>query len=416
MTIRSLLPGFMALTLAVLLTMPGLVHGQTTDEGTAQAPQTESDRSATGGATTLEDIMQRQQGLKVGNEHRRENVGDPDSAQSISETLGTRGGASDPELWRALRFGSADITTQVNSPGAGILIQEGGMWWYEVRQGPLKTYGAYLLGGTLALIALFYVVRGRIRIDGEKSGRTITRFEAFERFGHWLMAGSFVILAITGLMVLFGRVAVIPLLGHDAFAPIAIASKWIHNNISWAFMAGLIMVFFMWVLENIPNKTDLKWIAMGGGILVKGVHPPAKKFNAGQKFIFWSVIILGGSISASGLSLLFPFELPMFAATFEKLNALGLPQLVGLGILPETMAPHEEMQYAQLWHTIVSLVLIAIMIAHIYIGSVGMEGAFDAMGSGEVEEQWAKEHHGLWVEEVKAKEAEGGANRPSPAE
>ncbi|MDJ0860354.1 MAG: formate dehydrogenase subunit gamma, partial [Dinoroseobacter sp.] len=140
---------------------------------------------------------------------------------------------------------------------------------------------------------------------------------------------------------------------------------------------------------------------------------------AGQKVIFWSVILLGGSISASGLSLLFPFELPMFAATFEKLNAIGLPQLLGFGELRTELAPHEEMQYAAAWHAIVSFVLMAIIIAHIYIGSVGMEGAYDAMGSGQVEEQWAKEHHSLWVEEVKAKEAsdagKGGA-AATPAE
>jgi formate dehydrogenase subunit gamma len=116
------------------------------------------------------------------------------------------------------------------------------------------------------------------------------------------------------------------------------------------------------------------------------------------------VIVLGASISVSGLSLLFPFEMPMFAVTFEKLNALGLPQLVGLGTLPTALAPHEEMQFAQLWHAIVAFVMMALILAHIYIGSIGMEGAYDAMGSGEVELQWAKEHHGLWVKEVEEAE------------
>jgi formate dehydrogenase subunit gamma len=162
-------------------------------------------------------------------------------------------------------------------------------------------------------------------------------------------------------------------------------------------------------VHNIPNRTDIRWLAEGGGILSKGKHPPAKKFNAGQKMIFWSVIILGGSISASGLSLLFPFELPMFAKTFAILNQTGMPELLGFGILPEQLAPHEEMQYAQLWHAIVSFVLMAIIIAHIYIGSVGMEGAYDAMGSGEVEEQWAREHHGLWLDEVKDQNGQGSA-------
>jgi len=360
------------------------------------------DRAATGGAQTLEDILARQRGETVAPKSG-DAASDGDGAAAIAGQLGTLGGASDAEVWRALRYGLDDVKVSAGGPEARVLIQDGGMTWLEFRKGPLATYGAYLLGGTLALLALFYLVRGKIRIDGAKTGRTVTRFQAVERFGHWLMAGSFVVLAITGLVVLFGRTVVIPLLGHEAFATIAVASKWVHNNISWAFMLGLVMVFFMWVLHNIPNRTDLKWLAVGGGIFSKGVHPPAKKFNAGQKMIFWAVIVFGASISATGLSLLFPFEMPMFAKTFAILNQTGLPQAVGFGELPVMLAPHEEMQLATLWHSIMAFVLTAIILAHIYIGSVGMEGAFDAMGSGEVEEQWAREHHGLWLKELQEK-------------
>ena len=368
----------------------------------ATAP--EPDRSATGGAQTLEDIMRRQQGLQVDNTFRSSQTGNPGGGAAPTDQLGTLGGASDPELWRALRFDSANVTTQVQHPAATVLIQDTGMWWLQFREGPLITYGTRLLLGMIALLAVFFLIRGRIKIDGEKTGRTITRFKSVERFAHWLLAGSFIILGITGIIVLIGRKFLIPAFGPEAFATMAVASKWIHNNISWAFMLALVMIFVMWVIHNLPDRTDINWILKGGGIFGGG-HPPAKKFNAGQKLIFWSVILLGGSISASGLSLLFPFELPMFTATFEKLNAFGIPQLFGLGELNTNLAPHTEMQYAQLWHAIVSFVLMAIIIAHIYIGSVGMEGAYDAMGSGEVEEQWAREHHSLWVEEVKSKEA-----------
>lgn len=285
------------------------------------------------------------------------------------------------------------------------------MWWLEFRKGPLSKYGAWLLGGTLVALAVFYLLRGRIRIDGPKTGRTITRFNSFERFGHWLFAGSFLILGATGLITLFGRTVMIPLFGKDSFALLASASKWAHNNVAWAFMLGLIIIIVNWTVHNIPNKHDLKWLAVAGGLFSKGVHPPARKFNAGQKMIFWGCVVLGLSISASGVSLLFPFELPMFASTFATLNEFGISQMLGLGTLPEQMAPHEEMQFAQLWHTIVAFVFMAMIFAHIYLGSIGMEGAFDAMGSGEVEEQWAKEHHGLWVEEVRA--SKGAA---SPAE
>lgn len=377
-----------AVLIAILLSLPA-------------SAQDQPDPSSTGGAQTLEDIMARQRGEVIDDSFRRDGSA-ADAASGLVGQLGTRGSASDPDLWRALRFGAADVTSTASGPTATTLIQDGGMWWLQFREGPLLTKGLYFLFFTWAALVIFYLIRGKILIDGEKTGNRLERFKGFERFGHWLMAGSFVILAITGLITLAGRKYLLPMFGHETFAFLAVGSKWIHNNVSWAFMLGLIMVFFMWVLHNLPDKTDINWLRRGGGIFGGG-HPPAKKFNAGQKLIFWSVIILGTSISVSGLSLLFPFQMPMFAATFEKLNYLGIPQAFGLGELATTLAPHQEMQYAQLWHAIVSFVLIAIIFAHIYIGSVGMEGAFDAMGSGDVEEQWAREHHSLWVDEVERK-------------
>ncbi|MFT6222179.1 MAG: formate dehydrogenase subunit gamma [Paracoccaceae bacterium] len=362
------------------------------------------DRSVTGGAQTLDDIMARQNGVRIDDAFRRDETGNPDNAAGIVNQLGTLGGSSDPDLWRAMRYGSADTTISAGGIEATVLIQDGGMRWLEFRSGPLATYGGYVLAGTIALLAVFYLIRGRIRIDGEITGRKIERFKAFERFGHWLLAGSFILLAITGLVSLFGRMVLIPVFGHESFSILAIASKWVHNNVSWAFMIALVMIFFMWVIHNLPDKTDIMWLVRGGGILGGG-HPPAKKFNAGQKLIFWSVIVLGTSISVSGVSLLFPFELHMFAPTFAKLNELGIPDLLGLAAFPEQLAPHEEMQMSQMWHAIVSFGLMAVILAHIYIGSVGMEGAYDAMGTGHVEEQWAREHHNLWVEEVEAKKA-----------
>ncbi len=391
MILRSLL------ALVLSLTLVSMAPAQDTPTAT------EPDRSSTGGAPTLEDILARQRGENVDLSYRLDSTGN--NAADMAAQLGTLGGASDSDVYLALRYGTADVTVSARGPATGVLIQDRGMWWLEFRQGPLLKYGGYLLLGTLGALALFFLLRGRITIDGTKTGRTIQRFASIERFAHWLLAGSFIVLGITGLVSLFGRLYLIPVFGKDSFAVLAGASKWVHNNISWAFMLAILMILVLWIKENIPNKTDLKWIAVGGGIFKKGVHPPAKKFNAGQKVIFWSVILLGGSISISGLSLLFPFEMPMFAKTFAVLNSTGVPEMLGFGILPEQLAPHEEMQYAQLWHSIVAFVMMAIILAHIYIGSVGMEGAYDAMGSGQVEEQWAREHHSLWVDEVKAKEA-----------
>jgi len=339
----------------------------------------------------------------------------PRGAKDPIDPLGTRGLNSDATLWGEIRHGET-FTTQAPGPVSDFLVQDAGMGWQAARAkgGSLQVYGFYGLAGVLVLLVAFYLFRGKIRIDAGRSGDVIERFRPLERFGHWLLAGSFILLALTGLNLLYGKDYLLPLIGKEAFASATLAGKWVHNNVAWAFMASLVLVFLMWVLHNIPSRIDLIWLAKGGGLFSKNVHPPSRKFNAGQKIIFWSTILLGASVSASGLALLFPYELPMFGKTFSVLNSLGAEAVLGTA-LPETLTPIQEMQYAQLWHTIVAFGMIVVILAHIYIGSVGMEGAFDAMGSGQVDRNWAKEHHGLWVEEHDAKEAKAGGARSRPA-
>ncbi|AXI48768.1 formate dehydrogenase subunit gamma [Sulfitobacter sp. SK012] len=396
-----------ALALLFALALPGVAQ--------QAEPATTPDRSATGGAQTLEDILARQLGETVNDEFRREATGDPDSAASTIDQLGTLGGASDPELWRALRFGTADVTVSTADVRGKVLVQDGGMWWLSVRQGPLIQYGLWLLGGTFIALVIFYLLRGKIRVEGGLSGRTIERFKFIERMAHWTLAGSFILLGITGILSLIGRKFLAPTFGLEANATVLMVSKFIHNNVSWAFMVALIAVFVMWVWHNLPSRTDLVWISQAGGI-IGSKHPPAKKFNFGQKIIFWSVIVLGASVSVSGLSLLFPYEITLFAKTFGLFNDWGLTALMGLEPLATQMSPQEEMQYAQLWHAIVGFVMMAIIFAHIYIGTVGMEGAYDAMGTGEVDEAWAEQHHSIWLEEVKAKQDLPKNSASTPAE
>jgi len=405
-----MLPRLVSLFILVFLLALGPDHASAQAAPADDAPV----RVETGGAQTLEDILARQRGEKVDDAFRRDATGDPDSAAAIAAQLGTLGGASDAEVYRSLRYGTADVTVSSQGPADGVLVQDGGMRWLELRNGPLPIYGGYLLLGMLGASLLFFLLRGKIRIEGEKTGRKILRFSSLERFSHWLMAGSFILLALTGLISLFGRMFLIPLVGKGAFATLAEVGKWIHNNVSWAFIVGLALVFFLWVLDNFPKRSDLVWLAKGGGLFTKGVHPPAGKFNAGEKIVFWTVILLGVMISLTGLSLLFPFQIQMFAPTFQVLNDLGLPQLVGLGTLNTDLALQEEMQYAQLWHAVIAFVYMAVIFAHIYLGSVGMEGAYAAMTNGEVEEQWAREHHSLWLEEIQDR----GETEPShtPAE
>ena len=299
---------------------------------------------------------------------------------------------SDPKIWRDIRFGVIGSVSLPNKQ-AGQLIQSRGVNWVSYRNVEVRTWGAWGLAAMLALLVVFFAVRGRIRIESGPSDRTVERFNFLERFAHWLTAGSFIVLALTGLNMLYGRQALMPVLGPETFAAITNAGKFAHAYLAFAFMGGIILILLLWVRHNLPDRTDLAWIAGGGGILKKGSHPPARKFNFGQKMIFWIVILGGFSIALSGLSLMFPFTLTLFGDTFALVNLLGLN-------LPTDLTMLEEMQLSQAWHAMVGLILTVIIIAHIYIGSVGMEGAFDAMGSGQVDENWAREHHSLWLEEA----------------
>ena len=203
-----------------------------------------------------------------------------------------------------------------------------------------------------------------------------------DRFAHWLMAGSFVILAITGLNLLYGRYILLPVIGPEAFSLLTTAGKFAHNYLSFAFMAGLALSFILWVKHNIPAKVDIAWLKAGGGIFVKGAHPPAKKFNAGQKMIFWIVMLV---VVCFAERYCVDVSIPD-SHVCQNLWALNM---VGFD-LPTNLTILQEQQLNQLWHAIVSLVLMTIIIAHIYIGSVGMEGALDAMNSGKVDRNWAK--------------------------
>jgi formate dehydrogenase subunit gamma len=278
------------------------------------------------------------------------------------------------EMWRGVRQG---IQGNVSIPDkqAGVLVQSEGEAWRNWRNGPLSTYGSWALLGMIVVLALFFAIRGRIRVEAGPSGRTIERFNGVERGIHWLTATSFILLALTGLVVLYGRYVLIPVLGPGAFAGLAQFSKLTHNYIGFAFIVGIVLTFVVWIAHNLPDRSDLVWLKRAGGFFSKHSHPPARKFNAGQKLIFWAVVLLGGAISVTGLLLLFPFY----------------------------WADLQQMQTAQLVHAALALLMIAVIIAHIYIGTIGMEGAFAAMGSGRVDENWAREHHDLWVAEMQQK-------------
>lgn len=310
----------------------------------------------------------------------------PALAQQPTSVNPTAQAVQEEQLLQALKPG-APVAGRISIPDkqAANLIQPG-RDWRAFNQETLPTLGAYSLIGIAILLAAFYMIRGKIRIDAGMSGMKILRFGALDRFTHWLTATSFIVLAITGINVTFGKIVLAPVLGPEAFAAWAGFAKLTHNYVGFAFMAGVLLTFLIWVKDNIPNAVDLQWFAAGGGLIGKG-HPPAKRFNGGQKIIFWSVVVGGFLLSLSGWHLLFP--------TAEAID---------------------HVQWQATLHGTTAFVMTAIIVAHIYIGSVGMEGAFDAMGSGEVDLNWAKEHHSLWVEDVMKGKRPAGHAAPQPAE
>jgi formate dehydrogenase subunit gamma len=245
-----------------------------------------------------------------------------------------------------------------------------GREWRHFHEVTLRWLGAIAILGMLVLLVVFYLARGMVRLESGRSGRTIVRFNGFERFVHWMTATCFIVLAISGLNITFGKLLLLPLMRPEAFSAWSEWAKYAHNYLSFPFTLGVVLIFFMWLGSNIPNRVDIEWLKRGGGI-VGHDHPPAYKFNAGQKAIYWLQLFGGAAMIVSGYVLIFPFY--------------------GTDI--------NGMETAQVVHGVIAMLFIALMIAHIYIGTIGMEGAFEAMGTGEVDLNWAKEHHSLWVEQ-----------------
>jgi formate dehydrogenase subunit gamma len=238
----------------------------------------------------------------------------------------------------------------------------------------LHWLGAIIIVGTVAGLAAGYFVLGRLRISAGRSGRKVPRFKAFERFAHWLTAVSFVVLGISGLNITFGKRLLLPLIGPDAFSAFSQAAKYAHDFTSFPFVLGLVLIVVIFIKDNIPDKVDVEWFKQGGGF-IKSKHAPARRFNAGEKLVFWGALGAGAAVAVSGYLLLFPFYVTNIAG----------------------------MQIAQVVHSVIAILFVALILGHIYIGTLGMEGAFEAMWTGEVDFNWAKEHHDLWLEDQLAK-------------
>ncbi|MEQ8393555.1 formate dehydrogenase subunit gamma [Thalassobaculum sp.] len=254
-------------------------------------------------------------------------------------------------------------------PAKETFVQPQGRQWRSARNGPIAFGGAFYLIGVAAILAVFLSVRGRVPIKEGLSGQTVSRFSAFERANHWLTAGSFIVLALTGLVILFGKDVIRPWLGPDLFGDLAEGSAWLHMALVAPLAVGVAVMIASWSWQNLPTALDWKWLKQGGGFMRDNApNPPADRFNAGQKLIFWAVILGSIVLIGTGLAMMFPF----------------------------LWAGYDGMQLAQSTHAIAALIMIGIIFGHIYIGTIGMVGAFDAIWSGNVDRNWAKEHHSIW--------------------
>ncbi len=310
-------------------------------------------------------------------------------------------------FWRGVRE-SGDKAGYSSLPGAekGVLIQPfvqypgsrfttAGEAWREVRNRWILPYGGALLVIVVLAIALFYTTKGPIGLHAPETGRKIERFTYFERAAHWSNAIAFVTLAVSGIVMAFGKFFLLPVLGGTLFGWLAYALKTLHNFAGPLFAVSLVVVFFTFLRDNFPTKVDLLWLKQGGG-LFNGAHVPSHRFNAGEKLIFWAgVFALGIVVVASGLVL-------------DKL-------------IPALAYTRGDMQIAHMIHAVAAVLMMGMFLGHIYLGTLGMQGAYRAMRTGYVDEAWAREHHELWADDIRAgkipaqRSAPDAGSAPNPA-
>ena len=290
-------------------------------------------------------------------------------------------------FWRDVRD-SGDKQGYTSLPGAekGMLIQPfvqfpgsrlttAGEAWRQVRNNWIIPYGGSLLLIVAVAIALFYWRKGPLGGHVADTGRKIERFTPFERAAHWTNAIAFVVLAVSGLVMAFGKFFLLPVIGATLFGWLTYALKTTHNFAGPLFAVSLLVVMVTFVRDNLPRQGDMAWLLKGGGML-GGHEVPSHRFNAGEKIIFWVGVFLFGVIVIG--------------------SGLVLDQLVpGMAYL------RGDMQIAHMIHSVAALLMTTMFLGHIYIGTLGMKGAYSAMRTGVVDEGWAREHHALWANDIR---------------
>jgi formate dehydrogenase subunit gamma len=308
----------------------------------------------------------------------------PSSEQNVKDQqqrAATQPGNNAP-FYREVRGGQSQYTTSsAQGRETGVLVQSWGDTWRRIRNGPVTFYGGWLVVLILAAIAGFYAVFGPVKVHDKPTGRLMQRFSRADQVVHWTVAISFCVLGLSGLIMLFGKHVLLPIIGYTLFGWLTALGKNLHNFIAPIFIVSVATMIVLFVKDNLPKAYDLKFLLNAVAVMAKGKHIPTGRFNGGEKVWFWGgVVVLSVIVTWSGLVLLFP--------NFDQTRAV--------------------MQEAWIWHASAALLYVSISFGHIYLGTIGLEGSYQAMRTGYVDESWAKEHHQIWYEEVKA-----SAGRPN---
>lgn len=288
-------------------------------------------------------------------------------------------------VWREVRSGQEQYTS-VKGPETGVLVQTYGETWRQLKNGWITPLVGWLVAAVAVIIGMFYWGRGSIKIEGAPTGRLIERFTPLERYTHWVMGISFAILGISGLIMMLGKYVLLPVIGYTLFSWLTQLSKNLHNFVGPVFVVSLLVFIVMFARDNLLRGYDFKWLGKLGG-MVSGGHVPSGRFNAGEKIWFWiGVVVVSLVVSASGLVLDFP--------NFDQVRAV--------------------MIQANVVHSIAAGLVMAISLGHIYLGSIGVDGAYEAMRYGYVDEAWAKQHHEYWYNDVKSGKIRTGTATGAP--
>jgi formate dehydrogenase subunit gamma len=291
-------------------------------------------------------------------------------------------------FYREVRSGKAEYTTSsARGRETGVLVQSGGDTWRQIRNGPVTFYGGLLVVVIVAAILGFYAIFGAVKVHEPPTGRLIRRFSRLDQWTHWTVAISFCILGLSGLIMFFGKHVLLPVIGYTLFGWLTYLSKNLHNFVAPIFIFSVVVMIVIFARDNILRSYDLKFLLNAVAVMAKGKHVPTGRFNGGEKLWFWGgVVVLSIVVTWSGLILLFP--------NFDQTRAV--------------------MQQAWIIHACAAILYVSISFGHMYLGTIGLEGSYQAMRTGYVDESWAKEHHQIWYEDIKSGRREPAVG-PVPA-